>query len=211
MLPNTPTYNNGASGVGATLTDGTAGSVLSVDGQTGANTLNTRILVMNQASAFQNGIYKVTTAGVGSSVPWVLTRVTDFNTAALGNIALGAAVLITAGGTANVAGSAFVMNQTAAITVGVTALTWAQNSAGGNVYTASNGVTLSGTNFVLSNVSANSIPANASGSPAAPTTSVAYSPTPAASTIPESGGGGTLAAGWNPQPKRIHARWRSKA
>src|SRR6185295_15228174 len=68
VLPNTPTYANGASGVGATLTAG-ANSTLTVDGNVVA--LNEVVLVKNQASAFQNGIYSLTTAGSGAA-PWVL-------------------------------------------------------------------------------------------------------------------------------------------
>jgi hypothetical protein len=66
-LPNTPTYNNGTSGVGATLTAG-ANAALTVDGV--AVSLNDRVLVKNQASAFQNGIYAVTATG-SASAPWV--------------------------------------------------------------------------------------------------------------------------------------------
>ena len=75
-LPNTPTYNNGTSGVGATLT-ASASARLVVDG-TNASTGN-RIIVKNQANAVHNGIYDVTTQG-SVSVPWVLTRSEDFDT-----------------------------------------------------------------------------------------------------------------------------------
>ncbi len=77
VLPNAPTYANGALGVGATLTAG-SNTTLTVDG-TVVN-LNDRVLVKNQASTFQNGIYTCTTAGGG--VPWVLTRATDCDQAA---------------------------------------------------------------------------------------------------------------------------------
>ena len=75
VLPNSPTYNNGASGVGATLTAGSA-AALTVDGYTPV--LNDRILVKNQGSALQNGVYTLSTLGTGL-VPYVLTRATDFN------------------------------------------------------------------------------------------------------------------------------------
>jgi hypothetical protein len=75
-LPNTPTYNNGTGGVGATLT-ASASARLVVDG-TNASTGN-RIIVKNQANAVHNGIYDVTTQG-SVSVPWVLTRSEDFDT-----------------------------------------------------------------------------------------------------------------------------------
>ena len=75
-LPNTPTYENGTDGVGATLT-ASANARLVVDG-TNATTGN-RILVKNQASAVHNGIYDVTEQG-SVSAPWVLTRSDDFDT-----------------------------------------------------------------------------------------------------------------------------------
>jgi hypothetical protein len=72
-LSPSPTYSNGTSGVGATLT-ASGNGVLQVDGVNAV--LNDRILVKNQADPKQNGIYKVTTAGT-ISVPYVLTRATD--------------------------------------------------------------------------------------------------------------------------------------
>lgn len=72
----TATYNNGSSGVGATLTNSGALAALSIDGT--ATALNDRILVKNQASTFQNGIYNVTTVGDGATA-WVLTRATDYD------------------------------------------------------------------------------------------------------------------------------------
>lgn len=76
VLSNTPTYNNGASGVGATLTAAVNG-VLTVDGNT-TWTVGDRVLVKDQASMLQNGIYTVTQAGSGGSV-YILTRATDFD------------------------------------------------------------------------------------------------------------------------------------
>lgn len=76
VLPNTPTYNNGVSGIGATLTAGVTNTPLVVDGQTPA--LNDRILVKNQASAFQNGVYFVSqVSGIG--LAWILTRSLDYD------------------------------------------------------------------------------------------------------------------------------------
>ncbi len=72
VLPNSPTYSNGASGVGATLTAG-SNTTLTVDGSVAA--LNDVVLVKNQASTFQNGQYYVSTAGSGAAA-WVLTRCT---------------------------------------------------------------------------------------------------------------------------------------
>lgn len=77
VLPNSPTYLNGVSGIGATLTTATTNTALVVDGYTPV--LNDRILVKNQASAFQNGVYFLSTvAALG--VAWVLTRALDYDT-----------------------------------------------------------------------------------------------------------------------------------
>lgn len=75
----TVTYANGAAGVGATLTNAGAMVALTLDGVTLA--VADRVLIKNQASQFQNGIYVVTTVGSGA-VNWVLTRATDYDQAA---------------------------------------------------------------------------------------------------------------------------------
>ena len=72
------TYNNGASGVGATLT-ATSTGVYAPDGVTLA--LNDRVLVKDQSSTEQNGIYVISTLGTGG-VAAILTRATDMNVAA---------------------------------------------------------------------------------------------------------------------------------
>jgi hypothetical protein len=74
----TATYDNAASGVGATLTNSGALAALAIDGITLA--VGNTVLVKNQASSFQNGIYTVTVAG-SLSVAWVLTRATYFDQA----------------------------------------------------------------------------------------------------------------------------------
>jgi hypothetical protein len=65
----TVTYNNGTSGVGATLT--TTGTYTTIDGVT--LSVGMRILVKNEVTAANNGIYDVTSSTV-------LTRSADFNT-----------------------------------------------------------------------------------------------------------------------------------
>jgi hypothetical protein len=110
------TYNNGTAGVGATLT-ATANGALSVDGN--AVTTSQRILVKDEAAQANNGCYTVTATGSGGA-PYVLTRATNFDTATAGEISNNAYFFTTAGATN--AGSAFILSQTAAITVGTTAL-----------------------------------------------------------------------------------------
>ena len=75
------TYDNGASGVGATITAGSAGRLVA-DGV--GVTAGQRIMVVAPdfyGGAPENGIYDVTTAGNGSTA-YVLTRSADCNTAA---------------------------------------------------------------------------------------------------------------------------------
>ena len=91
----TATYANGTAGVGATLTNAGAQAAFAIDGVTVA--VNGRVLIKNQASDFQNGIYTVTTAGTGAT-NWVLTRTTDYD--AVAEITLGDMVFVS-GGTVN--------------------------------------------------------------------------------------------------------------
>lgn len=116
----TVTYNNGAAGVGATLTNAGAQAAFSIDGVSPG--VGERVLIKNQASTFQNGIYVVTDAGSGAS-NWILTRSTDFDTAA--EIVPGALVIIQAG-TVNAVTSWL---QTATVnTVGTDPITFVQFS-----------------------------------------------------------------------------------
>ena len=73
----TAIYNNGASGAGATLTNSGAFAVLNIDGL--ALAVGSRVLVKNQTTNSQNGVYSVTDAG-SASTNWVLTRVTELDT-----------------------------------------------------------------------------------------------------------------------------------
>ena len=96
VLPGSPTYSNGTSGVGATLT-ATSNARLVVDGQN-ASTGN-RILVKTQADATQNGIYDVTAQG-SVSTPYILTRSDDFDSGSYyGNVDAGDAVYVGSGST----------------------------------------------------------------------------------------------------------------
>lgn len=129
------TYNNGSSGVGATFTV-TATGTLIVDGVVTA--LGDVILVKNQASAFQNGLYTVTTAGA-IAVSAVLTRSASMNTPAECE---GAFVPVDNEGTANANTSWLSENVEAGITIGTTSITFVQ--MGGTGYSAGTGITISG-------------------------------------------------------------------
>jgi hypothetical protein len=143
------TYNNGASGVGATLTNAGTLVAFAPDGPTASQF--DRILVYNQTNAYENGVYEVTTVGSGA-VAWVLTRTTDADSYglkdvnALGN---GDAFFVQAGNTG--AGETYVCNTSGVITFGTTAITFAQISDS-KVYSAGTGLTLSGTQFSITPV-----------------------------------------------------------
>ena len=129
------TYNNGTSGVGATLT-ADANGALTVDGVS-MNALNERLLVQDQADAAQNGIYKVTTIGTASAA-FVLTRTEDCDTAAQ----VVHAYCFIEEGTTN-ANNGFTCTAAPPITMGTTDLPWVQFSGAGQI-TAGTGLTKSG-------------------------------------------------------------------
>lgn len=111
-------YSNGVGGVGATLTNNGALASLTIDGV--LTTVGIRILVKDQTSTPENGIYTVTVVGDGAT-PWVLTRATDFDTAA--EITPGAYVFVLSG-TVNTSTSYV---QTATVTtVGTDPIVWNQ-------------------------------------------------------------------------------------
>ena len=128
------TYNNGTSGVGATLT-ANANEALVVDG----HTLNAdeRVLVKNQTAGLQNGIYVVTATGDVSN-PWILTRATDADNSPAGEISYGDFCFVQSGST-NV-GYGYIVNTTGTITIGTTAISYVQFNAG-QVVVAGNGLT----------------------------------------------------------------------
>lgn len=72
----TGTYSNGASGIGATFTI-TATGAYTLDG-IAINTIGQRILLKNQTSGFQNGIYTATVVGTTGVSP-IFTRALDYN------------------------------------------------------------------------------------------------------------------------------------
>lgn len=134
------TYSNGASGVGATLTEVGLGA-LSIDGVTPS--VGNRVLIKNQVSTFQNGIYTVTVVG-SAGVAFVLTRSTDFDQSA--EVNLGDTLFVSAGST--LAGTTWTQNGTENPVMGTDPITFAQ-TAGPGSYTAGNGLTLTGTSFSI--------------------------------------------------------------
>ena len=125
------TYNNGA----GTLT-ADANGALSVDGA--AVVADDRILVKDQASAVQNGIYKVTATG-GAGAAFVLTRTPDADTA---SELTGGTFFFAEEGTAN-ADNGYVSTHNGTPTFGSTNITFAQFSGAGQI-SAGNALTKTG-------------------------------------------------------------------
>jgi len=148
----TATYSNGSSGVGATLTNSGTQAAFTVDSIVGV--LNDRVLVKDQASALQNGIYTITTVG-SSSTNWVLTRASDSDTSA--ELSSGAFTFVEEGTTNGDNG--FVCTNDGTITIGTTAITWVQFSGAGQII-AGSGLTKTGNQLDVIGT-ANRITANA--------------------------------------------------
>ncbi len=118
---------------------------------------NDRILLKDQSTGAQNGIWVVTTLGTGSDGVW--DRATDFDSDA--EVTAGAAVFVTEG-TAN-ADTGWTLTTNDAIVIGGgsgTALTFAQFSGAGQI-TAGAGLTKTGNTIDVATASASRIVVNA--------------------------------------------------
>lgn len=135
----TATYANGSSGVGATLTNSGTQAALTIDSI--VLSVGERVLVKDQTTGLQNGIYTVTNTG-SVSTNWVLTRAvdTDSNTPVV-EVGPGMFTFVEEG-TVN-ADNGFVCTNNGAITIGTTAITWVQFSGAGQI-TAGDGLTKTG-------------------------------------------------------------------
>ncbi len=130
------TYDNGTGGVGATLTANANGALAAQDGIT--LVVGNRLLVKNQASALQNGIYTVTQVGDGSN-PFILTRATDQDGSPANEVSGGNFTFVEAGTTQQ--GSGWVVVFDGNITVGTDSISWTQFSDAGSAVTSVNGQT----------------------------------------------------------------------
>lgn len=142
------TYNNGTSGVGATLTGNVTGT-LTIDGH--LVVLNDLVLVKNEAASANNGEYTCTVAGA-SGVAYILTRCTGMDIAADFS---GAFIPVGNVGTTN-ANSLWLANPSGTVTVGTTAIPFTQLNSpvtltqgvginiSGNVVSVVNGVYTTG-------------------------------------------------------------------
>jgi len=142
---------SGGLGIGASLTS-TSNTSLTIDNV--AVAVNNRVLVKNQSTGTQNGIYYVSASGSGST-PWVLVRAEDSNNSIAGEMANGDFVFVVSGSLG--AGTGWVLNSasttgtpTRAIKIGTDTVTYTQFSGQGT-YTAGNGITISGNTFSVKN------------------------------------------------------------
>ena len=127
-------------------------AALSIDGVVLA--VGDRVLVKNQTTGTQNGIYTVTTVG-SASVAWVLTRATDANTSS--ELPTGTFVFVSEGTVNSDAG--FTLTTNAPITLDTTALTWTQFSGAGQI-TAGAGLTKNGNTIDITTASTGRIVVN---------------------------------------------------
>jgi hypothetical protein len=136
----------------ATTTNGALASAYangqSIDGVVLAT--GDRILIKDQTTASENGIYTVNASGAPS-------RANDADTG--GELAPGTAVTVSAG-TVN-GDKVFLIVSDGAITIGTTAQTWGQLGGGGTSYTGGNGISVAGS--VISAVAGTGITVNGSG------------------------------------------------
>jgi hypothetical protein len=145
----TATYNQpggAGDGVGATLTNSGAQAALSVDGVSLAT--NDRVLVWQQTTGLQNGVYVVTTVGSGST-NWVLTRSADANTSSEGDpgtLGGGDYFFVQSGSTQGY--FAFICTNTSAIVFGTTAITFNEFSQV-PIYTGTAPINVSGQTIAL--------------------------------------------------------------
>ena len=130
------TYNNGA----GTITAGSNGA-FSIDSQ--VPTAGDRILLKNQSTTTQNGIYTVTTVGSGSAA-YVLTRTPDADAAS--EITGGAFVFVEEG-TAN-ADNGYVFTHNGEPTLGTDAISVAQFSGAGQI-TGGDAITKTGNSLAV--------------------------------------------------------------
>lgn len=144
------TYNNGSSGVGATLTAAAVGT-LTIDSYTLViGDVGKRLLIKNEVTQANNGVYTLTQAGT-ALLPYILTRATDYDTSGAGTneVDQGDLILVI-NGTVN-ANTSWVQQTPLPITIGTTAIVFIQFAAI-QTYTAGTGLTLSTNQFSITNI-----------------------------------------------------------
>jgi len=154
-------------GVGATLTNAGTKAALQIDGVN--LSVTNRVLVLDQVNAYENGVYTVTTVGTPDpgGTNWVLTRALTedkYKPDSTTGMGQGDYYFVQEGNTG--AGQSYVLTTPNPIIIGTTNLTFTQFSSS-QVYSAGTGLTLSGTQFSITNTgvsattygSASSVPA----------------------------------------------------
>jgi len=149
-------YSNGAGGVGATLI-ATAPGALTIDTITFLGGGTERVLIKDQTSQLENGIYVVNVAG-DVSTPFQLTRATDADNSPSGELAFGDFCFVQQGLTNG--GFGYILNTTGTIVVGTTALSYVIFNAA-QVVTAGTGLTELPTNTL--NIDTTKVPYYGSG------------------------------------------------
>lgn len=133
-------YANGSSGVGATLTGISVGAI-SLD--SASPSVGQRVLIKDQVSTFQNGIYTVTATGSGIAV-FVLTRAIDFDQSS--DIQTGDQLFIKSGNT--LSGTTWTYNGIDNPIMGSDVITFAQSSGPGSI-TQGNGISITGVSIAI--------------------------------------------------------------
>ncbi len=118
-------YANGSSGVGATLT-GVSFGALNIDNTTPI--VGDRVLINNEGTTANNGIYTVTTVGAVATL-YVLTRAADYNQTS--EVQAGDAVFVTSGSVNN--GTGWVQTTSGTITIGASPISFVQFTGLGDV------------------------------------------------------------------------------
>lgn len=140
------TYDNGTSGVGATLTNSGTQEALVIDGVTVL--VADRVLVYEQTDQTENGVYVVTDVG-SVSTNWILTRATDADTYEIDSpsgLSEGSTFFVQQGVTG--AGETYTCNTVGTIVFGTTDITFTQISSA-QIYSAGAGLALAGTTFSI--------------------------------------------------------------
>jgi hypothetical protein len=150
------TYSNGVAGVGATLI-ATAPGALTIDTITFLGGGTERVLIKDQVSGLENGIYVVNVAG-DISTPFQLTRATDADNSPSGELAFGDFCFVEQGPTNG--GFGYILNTTGTIVVGTTSINYVIFNAA-QVVTAGTGLTEVPTNTL--NIDTTKVPYYGSG------------------------------------------------
>jgi hypothetical protein len=145
-------YNNGTSGVGATLTNAGTQAILVIDGHTFTATDVTnavRILVKDESNTAYNGVYVLTNQG-SISTNWSMIRATDYDSTGtgVGQIDAGDFFLVLSGSVNT--NTSWVQQTPLPIVIGTTGITFTQFAAP-VLYAAGTGLNLSGNTFNISN------------------------------------------------------------